>query len=41
MIAGAPGVAEVTYTVLITPEEIDQAAQSAQKMGASYRAPGR
>ena len=41
MIGEATGVSEISVTVLITPEEIDRAAQIAQKMGASYRVPER
>jgi uncharacterized protein with GYD domain len=41
MMAEAPGTSELSITVLITPEEVDRAAQMAQKMSASYRAPGR
>jgi len=41
MIAGAAGTSEVSLTVLITPEEIDQAAQMAQKKSASFRVPER
>ena len=41
MIAEATGVSEISITVLITPEEIDRAAQMAQKMSASYRVPER
>jgi uncharacterized protein with GYD domain len=41
MISEAAGAAEISVTVLISPEEIDQAAQMAQKVSASYRPPGR
>jgi uncharacterized protein with GYD domain len=41
MIGEAPGTSELCITVLVTPEEVDQAAGIAQRVSASYRAPGR
>jgi uncharacterized protein with GYD domain len=40
MMGNAPGTARVTYTVLITPEEIDQAVEIANEKMAAYRPPG-
>jgi hypothetical protein len=36
----APGTAKVTYTVLITPEEMDEAAAKANANITAYRPPG-
>jgi uncharacterized protein with GYD domain len=41
LIANASGASKYTMTVLITPEEMDQAAKVAQEMTPAYRAPGR
>jgi len=41
MVANAGGASKVTYTPLVTPEEIDRAAQVAQGVTSAYRAPGR
>jgi len=40
LLANAPGTAQVTYTRLLTPEEIDQSTEMANKIMASYRPPG-
>jgi len=37
----AAGTAKATMTVLVTPEEMDEAAKVAQEMMPAYRAPGR
>jgi hypothetical protein len=39
LIGNASGASKLTVTVLITPEEVDQAAQVAQKMTPVYRPP--
>ena len=41
LIANASGASKYTMTVLITPEEMDQAAKVAQDMTPAYGAPGR
>jgi uncharacterized protein with GYD domain len=41
LMGNAPGTANVTYTVLITPEEMDKAAAKAKANITAYRAPGR
>jgi hypothetical protein len=40
LIANASGASKYTMTVLITPEEMDQAAKVAHEMTPAYRAPG-
>jgi uncharacterized protein with GYD domain len=41
LIGNAPGTSKVTMTVLLTPEEMDQAADLAKEKMAAYRPPGR
>ena len=41
VLANAPGTAKATMTVLITPEEMDQAVDLAKEKAAAYRPPGR
>jgi len=41
LIANASGASKYHMTVLISPEEMDQAAKVAQEMMPAYRAPGR
>lgn len=41
LIGNAAGTTIVTYTVLITPEEVDQATDLAKEKTAAYRPPGR
>jgi uncharacterized protein with GYD domain len=40
LVVNATGTVKATYTVLITPEEVDQAAEKAGKLIGEYRAPG-
>jgi uncharacterized protein with GYD domain len=40
IMANATGTSKVTYTVLITPEEIDQATDLVKETAAAYRPPG-
>jgi uncharacterized protein with GYD domain len=40
LVGNAAGTSKVTYTVLITPEEIDQATGLAREKMAAYRPPG-
>ena len=41
LMGNAPGTANATYTVLVTPEEMDQAVAMAKEKSAAYRPPGR
>ena len=41
LIANASGASNSTFTVLITPEEMDQAVAMAKEKSAAYRPPGR
>ena len=41
LMAGSAGTANIKTTVLITPEEVDQAVEKAEKLGGAYRPPGR
>ena len=41
LIGNAPGTSKVTFTVLLTPEEVDQATDLAKEEMAVYRPPGR
>jgi uncharacterized protein with GYD domain len=41
LVVGVAGTSKVTTTVLITPEEVDQATELAMKKGAEYRPPGK
>ena len=41
LLVNASGRVKVTYTPLITPEEVDQAAEKGRQISAAYRAPGR
>jgi len=41
IVGSAAGTGESTITVLITPEEVDQAVNLAKEKGAAYRPPGR
>lgn len=41
LIENATGMVKTTRTVLITPEEMDQAVAMAKEKAAAYRAPGR
>lgn len=40
LIGNAPGSVNVRYTVLATPEEVDEAAEAARENMAAYRPPG-
>jgi len=40
LVANATGTLNAKYTVLITPEEVDQAVEKAGKLIGEYRAPG-
>jgi len=40
LIANVAGTSNVKVTVLITPEEVDQATEVAKELGAAYRPPG-
>lgn len=40
LVGNAAGTSKVTYTVLITPEEVDQAVDLANEKTAAYRPPG-
>jgi uncharacterized protein with GYD domain len=40
LVGNAAGTSKVTYTVLITPEEVDQATELAKEKMAAYRPPG-
>jgi uncharacterized protein with GYD domain len=40
LITNATGTVNASFTVLITPEEIDQAAEQARRLSAAYRPPG-
>lgn len=40
LVANATGTVKASYTVLITPEEVDQAAEQGRRLAAAYRAPG-
>jgi uncharacterized protein with GYD domain len=40
LIVNASGKVKVTYTPLLTPEEVDQAAERGREIAAAYRAPG-
>jgi uncharacterized protein with GYD domain len=40
LVVNASGAVKATYTVLITPEEVDQAVEKAGKIFGEYRAPG-
>jgi hypothetical protein len=40
LLGNASGEVKVTYTPLITPEEVDQAAEKGRQMPDAYRAPG-
>jgi hypothetical protein len=40
LIVNASGAVNTAQTVLVTPEELDQAAEKAGKIIAEYRAPG-
>ena len=40
LIANSPGTAEVNFTPLLTPEEMDESVAMANKMMAAYRPPG-
>ena len=40
LVVNASGAVKATYTVLITPEEVDQAVEKASKVFGEYRAPG-
>jgi uncharacterized protein with GYD domain len=41
LIGSAAGTSKLTITVLLTPEEVDQATEIAKKTMAAYRPPGR
>ena len=41
LIGNLPGTTKTTFTVLITPEEMDQAVAMAKEKSAAYRPPGR
>jgi uncharacterized protein with GYD domain len=41
LVVNAAGTAKAKTTVLVTPEEVDQAADLARRMSAEYRPPGR
>jgi uncharacterized protein with GYD domain len=41
LMGNAAGTSKVTYTVLITPEEMDQAAEKAKVNISAYRPPGK
>jgi uncharacterized protein with GYD domain len=40
LVANAAGASKIKTTVLITPEEVDQATELAKELGAAYRPPG-
>ncbi|HRJ44243.1 MAG: GYD domain-containing protein [Caldilineaceae bacterium] len=40
LVANATGTVNASYTVLITPEELDEAAEQGRRLTAAYRAPG-
>ena len=40
LVASATGAVNLKTTVLITPEEVDQAVKQAEKLAGAYRAPG-
>ena len=40
LMVNASGEVKVSYTPLITPEEVDQAAEKGRQIHAAYRAPG-
>jgi len=40
IMGSVPGTASLTYTVLVTPEEVDRAAEMASEKLAAYRPPG-
>jgi uncharacterized protein with GYD domain len=40
LVVNAAGTAKTTTTVLITPEEVDQATAMVKELGAAYRSPG-
>ena len=40
LVANATGTVKASYTVLITPEEVDEAAAQGRQLAAAYRAPG-
>jgi len=40
LVVNASGEVSVTYTPLLTAEEVDQAVKKGKKMSAAYRAPG-
>jgi uncharacterized protein with GYD domain len=40
LLVNASGKIKVTYTPLITPEEVDQADEKGRQLSAAYRAPG-
>jgi uncharacterized protein with GYD domain len=40
LVANATGTVKVNYTPLLTPEEVDQAAEKGRSMVAAYRSPG-
>jgi len=39
LVTNASGTVKVTYTPLITPEEVDQAAEKGRQISAAYRPP--
>jgi uncharacterized protein with GYD domain len=41
LLVNASGRVKVSYTPLMTPEEIDQAAERGRQISAAYRAPGK
>jgi len=40
LVGNATGMIKASYTVLITPEEVDRAAAQGRRLAAAYRAPG-
>ena len=40
LVSNATGTVKTSYTVLITPEEMDEAASQGRQLAAAYRAPG-
>ncbi len=40
LVANATGTVKASYTVLITPEEVDETAAQGRQLAAAYRAPG-
>lgn len=40
LVGNATGTVKISYTVLITPEEVDQAAEKGRQLAAAYRPPG-